>query len=186
MDFRRHLKHTRAKPRRPFTRTAFTVVNSLIWAYKLDASFLNEVVNFSIWKNWLASFELKAKDPVELPLFSLASEQDYRLTQAILAVVANPYLSQARSPEEMLLSGPLFCLNPELSAEVLARVHFRVLLARETALIELRDLQQQLKKQPASADKAMQPDEVQTRLASLEHLLKNLNTFIDQIKVIIR
>jgi hypothetical protein len=75
----------------------------------------------------------KAKEPFEPPLFSLATETEYRITMAIVSKVGNPYLTFANSPDEILLCGPLFRLNPRLDPEQLSTRHFETLLLAELA-----------------------------------------------------
>ena len=171
MNLRQHLKQARAKPKEPFSRTAFTVVAALVREYNLDKSFVAQLKDFSPpGVEWLRSFELHVKRPFEAPLFSLVSESEYRLAQAILAAADNPYLRFARCPEELLLAKPLFDLNPELESVVLARAPFRTLRAREI----VRDEIQALTRLSGTGDDS--PDQ----LAVCEDLLHRLNALIDQ------
>jgi hypothetical protein len=190
MDLLQHLKQARAKPKEPFTRTAFTVVSALVQAHKLDGSFLQNLRDFSIQRmDWLAC-EPQAKEPFAPPLFPLVSDAECRLTQAILAAADNPYLRFAHSPAELLLSGPLFRFNPELQPAILARVHFHTLLAREIVRTEIQDLRRRLKEGAAPAAESREPEEgsaagirfteTRDRLTSLESRLDRLNAFIDQ------
>jgi len=171
MDLRQHLKQARAKPKEPFSRTAFTVVAALVRKHNLDESFLAKLRDFSLpGTEWLRSFELQAKGAFEASLFPLVSEPEYRLVQEILSVDDNPYLRFAQCPEELLLAKPLFDLNPELDPAILARVHFRTLLAREIVRHEI----QALGRLPAAGDDS------QGQLAVCENLLHRLNALIDQ------
>jgi hypothetical protein len=77
--------------------------------------------------------EVRAKDDYTPPLFCLLTNQEYRLTMAIVSRADNPYLQYANSPQELLLSVPLFSTNPSLGPEVLKRYHFGTLLFREFA-----------------------------------------------------
>jgi hypothetical protein len=66
----------------------------------------------------------EAKPVYAPPLFFLATPEEYRVIQEILAVLTNPYLAWAGSPEEILLSQPLWHRRPDLSPEALADRHF--------------------------------------------------------------
>jgi hypothetical protein len=165
-----HLKRARARPRRPFTRTAFTVVGALVREHKLDESFLDSLrEDAAQGTEWVWSYELLPKSPFEPPLFALVAADEFRLTQTILAAVDNPYLPFAHSPDELLASGPLFRLNPDLPPVILAQAHFRALLARELVQAELQDNQR-----PPETDADSR--EMQ---GVLERLLERLNEFID-------
>ena len=76
---------------------------------------------------------VRVKTPMESPLFSLVTKDEYALTKSIINKVDNSYLTYAHSPEEILLSGPLYHLNPSLSPEKLRRYHFETLLLHERA-----------------------------------------------------
>lgn len=142
MDIRRHLKQARTRTKKPFARTAFTVVSALVREYGLDHGFLAQLRDFSLpGAAELLALGLVEKDSFEAPLFSLTGAPGYWLTQEILAAADNPYLRFAHSPEELLLSGPLFRLNPELAPAALARVHFRTLAAREIIQREISRLE---------------------------------------------
>lgn len=140
MPLLQHFKQARAKPKEPFRRSAFTTVSALVQKHRLDESFLARLQEFSLPEpEWLLSFKPAAKPPGAPPPFSLVPEPQYRLTLAILAKADNPYLAFAHSPEELVLSGTLYRLNPHLKPAVLARVHFLTLLASECIRRELRN-----------------------------------------------
>jgi hypothetical protein len=146
------------------------VVSALVRAYNLDRSFLAQLRDFSLPEApRLLPLDLKAKEAFEAPPFALAGAPEYRLAQEILAAADNPYLRFAHSPEELLLSRPLFILNPELEPAALSRVHFRTLAAREILRREIAD-----SKQPGK--EAADPDLATDR----ERLLHRLNAVIDQ------
>lgn len=67
------------------------------------------------------------KAPYEPPLFFLATPEEYRVIREIMAATENPYLAWAQSPEEILLSRPLYAKHPQLSTEILAGHHFAAL-----------------------------------------------------------
>jgi len=58
------------------------------------------------------------------PLFFLATWEEYQEIHAIMAEAANPYLAFASSPEEILLSGPLYDKYPDLPQDILKSRHF--------------------------------------------------------------
>src|SRR3990172_4343054 len=96
-----HLKQARARPRRLFTRTAFTAVAALVREHKLDESFLDRIREDAAQRaEWIWSFEPLPKSPFEPPLFALVAADEFRLIQAMLAVADNPYVPFAHSPDE--------------------------------------------------------------------------------------
>jgi len=70
----------------------------------------------------------EAKPRYEAPLFFLATREEYQMIHRILAGLDNPYLFFAHSPEEILLSTPLWQQRPGLDPEVLTSRHFAALL----------------------------------------------------------
>lgn len=174
MDLRAQLKRTRAKAKEPFVRSAFTVVSALVRKHKLDQGFIDRLRQVA-WPGaeWVLSQDLPAKGPDTLPLFSLASPEEYQVTREILAVWDNPYIPYARSPEELLLSRLLFQANPGLGPEVLSRVHFRTLLAREVIRQELAGLCPDPEKDGGAAA---------GRRAFFQSLLNQLDTLISLTK----
>ena len=87
----------------------------------------------------------RPKEHFEPPLFSLSTEEEYRITMEIIRKVNNPYLHFVNSPDEILLCGPLFHLNPSLGPDKLAEYHFETLLLYELAKEDVRDLTKQVK-----------------------------------------
>jgi len=171
MDLLTRLKQSRARPKEPFRRSSFTVVSALVRRYNLDQQFLDNLKGLSFEKEWVLSQEPRAKEPGGIPPFSLASAEEYHLTREILAALDNPYLRYASSPEELLHSLALYRLNPGLEPEVLARVHFLTLLAREFVHLELSGLER-----GSEEDSGVAP----ARRAALQRLLDRLNTFINE------
>lgn len=170
MDLHRRLKQARARPKEPFRRSAFTVAGALVREHNLDESFPERLWEVAAQgTEWVRSYEPQPKSPFKPPLFVLAAAQEFRLIQAILAAADSPYLPFAHSPDELLASGPLFLLNPDLSPSILAQIHFRVLLAREIVQAELQESQRRLEN---SAD-------FQEMQGAFERLLNRLNEFID-------
>lgn|GEM_PF-7017826 len=83
---------------------------------------------------------LRPKPAWEPPPFPLLPPALYHLTVRVLEQLGNPYLRYARDPEELRLSPVLYRHRPDLPPEVLRRVHFGVLLAREVAKAEIAGL----------------------------------------------
>jgi hypothetical protein len=126
------LKRAREKKKQPIRQDDFTQVSSIVKEYGLDESFLsvlNEMVGSETGKN----LRVRAKAPMQPPLFSLATKEEYSITMSILGKVHNPYLKFAQSPEEILLSEDLYRLNPSIPPEKLTRFHFETLLLHEYA-----------------------------------------------------
>lgn len=140
MDLVKHIKRERAQKRikQPFRRTLFDRISGLVKEYSLGESFLSSLDNFSLPRENLKFDHVRAKEPFEPPLFSLSTEEEYRVTMAIINKVNNPYLHFVNSPDEILLSGPLFHGNPSLEPDKLARYHFETLLLDELAKSESR------------------------------------------------
>ena len=137
MDLLKDIKQKRAKQRRkqPMGRNAFNHVSGLVKRHGLDKSFLDILVNVEdyIARENLKFSRVRVKMPMESPLFSLATEDDYAVTMSIISKVENSYLMFAHSPEEILLCSPLYRLNPSLPPEKLMRYHFETLFLHERA-----------------------------------------------------
>lgn len=137
VDVLRHLKSERAqkKTKQPFRRAPFDRINALVKAYALGETFLRKLehVTDDVLRESSEFKPLRAKEPFEPPLFSLSTQEEYRVTVAILQKVDNPYLHFVNSPDEVLLCGPLFRRNPSLGPDKLARYHFEALLLSELA-----------------------------------------------------
>ncbi len=137
VDLVRDIKSERAqkKAKQPFRRALFERINSLVKEYALGETFLRRLGNFTddLLRESVEFDCLKAKARFEPPLFSLSTQEEYRVTMAIMTKVNNPYLQFVNSPDEILLCGPLFRRNPSLGPDHLARYHFEALLLRELA-----------------------------------------------------
>jgi hypothetical protein len=132
MDLLQHLRSERAEKRKkqPFAATLFDRINDLVKAHALGESFLRDLEAPPHPLGEHVGFDrIKPKTPYEPPLFSLSTEEEYRVTMGIITRVANPYLNFVSSPDEILLCEALFGRNPALPPERLARVHFELLLA---------------------------------------------------------
>lgn len=148
MDLLQHLRSERAERRRKqsLAPTLFDRINGLVKAYALGDTFLRnlEASAGPRWEEDLRFDRLKPKPPYEPPLFSLSTQEEYRVTMAIITRVANTYLNFVSSPDEVLLCGPLFRQNPVLPAERLARFHFEGLLLAEVAKRQIQRLTEQI------------------------------------------
>jgi len=135
MNLLHHIKRKRAQQSRkqPIRRNVFNQTCTVVKQYGLKESFLDVLDNV---EDYLAREDLqfsrvRLKAPMESPLFSLATKDEYGLTMSIIGKVNNLYLKFAHSPEEILLCGPLYHLNPTLGPEKLMRYHFETLLLHE-------------------------------------------------------
>ena len=137
MDLLKHIKSERAqkKIKQPLQRTPFDRINDLVKQYALGESFLKRLDHFpDHFLRESSEFDHpRAKEPFDPPLFSLSTEEEYRVTMAIMEKVNNPYLHFVNSPDEIVLCGPLFSRNPSLGPDKLARYHFETLLLYELA-----------------------------------------------------
>jgi hypothetical protein len=137
MDLLKNIKRKRAKQRKkqPLKRDVFNQISGLVRLYGLKESFLSILDNVEdhLSRENVRLSRVRLKAPIEIPLFSLATEEEYYLTMSILSRVDNPYLKFAHSPEEILLCGPLYSLNPSLHSEKLMRYHFETLFLHERA-----------------------------------------------------
>ncbi len=132
---RAHIRSARAarRARQPLQRSLFHRIHALVKAYRLGEEFLRALDAYTngLWQEALESGGVKAKQPFEPPPFSLATEEEYRITTAIIEKVNNPYLRFANAPDEILLCSALYRCNPSLGPEELTRHHFETLLLRE-------------------------------------------------------
>jgi hypothetical protein len=137
MNLLHHIKRKRAKQKRkqPIRRDVFNQICSLVREYDLKESFLNVLDNVEddLSGENLKFNRVRLKTPMEGALFSLATKDEYSLTMSIIGKVDNAYLKFANSPAEILLCGPLYCLNPALTNQKLMRYHFETLFLHEYA-----------------------------------------------------
>ncbi|NLI81713.1 MAG: hypothetical protein GX443_08505 [Deltaproteobacteria bacterium] len=129
------IKRERAgkKFRRPFVPSLFTIVAGIVQRYGLDQNFPRKLDNLAglPTTSLFPTKESLFKPPRAHALFALVTEREYRIAEAILQRIRNPYLQFARSPDEILACNPLFTLNPSLDAERLLNHHFMYLLTQE-------------------------------------------------------
>jgi len=137
MDLLKDIQRRRAEQRqkKPIKRDVFNQISGLVRRFGLEESFLDvldDVEDYLPGKN-LTSARIRVKVPVEPPLFSLVTEAEYFLAISIIKKIDSPYLMFAHSPGEILLSGPLYRLNPSLAPEKLMGYHFETLFLHECA-----------------------------------------------------
>ncbi len=137
MDLLKDIKQKRAKQKqkKPFRRDVFNQISGIVKQYGLKESFLSILDNVEddLSEENLKFRRVRLKTPMESPLFSLATKDEYALTMSIIGKVDNAYLKFANSPEEILLCGSLYRLNPLLTNQKLMRYHFETLLLHERA-----------------------------------------------------
>jgi hypothetical protein len=135
MDLLKNIKQQRAEQRKkqPVEKGVFNPVSAIIKQYGLEQNFLDALDNVNAYLpgESLASDRVKVKKPLDIPLFSLATEDEYALAMSIIRRIDNPYLEFAATPEEIILSKPLYRLNPALHPEKLVRYHFETLILHE-------------------------------------------------------
>jgi hypothetical protein len=189
MDLLKKIKSERAQSKRkkPFQRTLFDKVNGVVRKYSLKESFLSKLeVSEDYEAEAQVEFaQLRKKKAIDFPLFSLSAEKEYRLTTAIMNKVNNPYLEFAQSPEEIVISKPLFDLNPSLGTDQLERYHFETLLLCERAKKEMKDLAKQTNdsrrrkgagsESESLGDDGSPPD-------SLEKRIELLQSFVEKVE----
>ena len=139
----------------------------------------------------LEGHQIRKKVTFESPLFSLATAEEYHLTMAIISKVDNPYLQFAHSPEEILLSRPLYHLNPALNSEILKCCHFETLLMCERAKGLVSELSRQTSagrgkerkngEDDRNEDKRLQLAALQERITKLQnYIVKNQKNQSDE------
>ncbi len=179
MDLLRHLRSQRAERRRKqtFQPSLFDRINALVKAHALDESFLRrlEASESAPTEDDLVSDHLMRKEPFEPPLFSLSTEEQYRLTAAIIARLDNLYLGFVTSPDEILLCERLFRLNPSLPPDSLARHHFKALLLAETARKHIPQLTEEIQ---TMLDKGNLDEGDRSRLAALHQQIAGARRFV--------
>jgi hypothetical protein len=189
MDLLQNLRSDRVRRRRkqPYGREVFNTVSCIVKGYGLGEDFLKMLDQIADYlsrqgMDWNA---VRPKKVFELPPFSLVAEDEYRLVRTIAARLDNPYLPFAHSPEEMLLSAPLFEANPALGSEDLLRHDFATLLLCQRAREELANLKQQSGSLPGMVgqDVGMQQYRGErSPISVLQDRIKRLETFIASVE----
>ena len=189
MDLLQTIRKDRARQRRrrPLGRDAFKTVSCIVKAYGLGDNFLEKLdrIDDHPFTDSMKLTEVKAKKMIELPPFSLVSEEEYRLIITIAARLGNPYLQFAHSPEELLLSVPLYEANPSLEPEDLLRLDYETLLLCQRAKEELADLEQKTGNSSLTRGQVKETEEsggARSHLSLLRDRIKQLQTFIAKVE----
>jgi hypothetical protein len=189
MDLLQNIKSDRVRQRRkqPYRREVFNTVSCMVKGYGLGENFLKllDQIGDYLSRQGIDWNAVKPKRVFEFPPFSLVSEEEYRLVMTIAGKLDNPYLPFAHSPEEMLLSAPLYEANPALSSEDLLRYDFATLLLCQRAKEALANL----KKQSGSIKGMVSPDTgmkeyrgERSPMSVLQDRIKQLETFIARVE----
>jgi hypothetical protein len=145
MDLLQNIISDRARQRRkqPHERKVFNTVSCIVKGYGLSETFLRLLsqTEDTLTQKRVEFSDIKTKEAFELPPFTLLTQQEYSVVMSIVGMLDNPYLAFAHSPEEMLLSAPLYEANPLLRSDELLRHHFETLLLCQRAKEELADLE---------------------------------------------
>jgi hypothetical protein len=143
VDYLTEIRRDRLKKRRrqPFQPTLFARISAVVREYRLTEDF---VVRLTVGESPLP-LDLDRiipgeREPLVIPLYSLVTEDEYRVTRGILEKVSNPYVAYVQSPEDILFSHPLFARNPALPPDRLVRWPFETLLLCELAKEEVQRL----------------------------------------------
>ncbi len=117
----------------------FNTVCSIVKNYGLKEDFLTMIDNLDHdpGRHPLGELEIRAKQSIEIPPYCMVSVEEYGLVLEIINRLDNPYLSFARSSEEMVFSVRLYKSDPSLDARRLVRHDFRTLLLARNAVNEL-------------------------------------------------
>ena len=126
----------------------FNTISCIVKGYGLSEDFLELLGKTEDYpsRKGMEFAEVKAKKKYEFPPFCLVSKEEYRLAMTITGQLDNPYLQFARSPEEILLSAPLYKANPSLSCDDLLRYDFETLLLCQRAKEELASLEKRVQR----------------------------------------
>ncbi len=135
MVLRKEIRSQRVQERtkRPFEPRLFDRVGLVVRSFGLGDDFLQRLDNLGAGPT-PREFRFRGprrKGRLEPLLFALLTQEEYRIAVGIMERVQNPYLAFAASRYEILLSGPLFRMNPDIGAGSLARHHFETLLMAE-------------------------------------------------------
>ena len=149
MDLLQNIKTDRVRQRKkqPYKREVFNTISGIVKGYGLSEDFLELLGKTEDYpsRKSIEFVEVKAKKKFEFPAFCLVSKEEYRLAVTIAGQLNNPYLQFARSPEEILLSAPLYEANPLLGSDDLLRCDFETLLLCQRAQKELAGLEKRVK-----------------------------------------
>jgi hypothetical protein len=128
-----HRERIRGREKQPLPPSRFSHVGGLVRRYQLGEEFcqLLKGKTAESAEKLAQDSQSDAKVPYEPPLFFLATPGEYQVIQEILSALDNPYLAWAHSPEEILLSQPLWQRCPNLDPEDLAHRHFAALIMND-------------------------------------------------------
>jgi hypothetical protein len=188
MDLLKYIRNDRVqrKEKKLFQPTLFARVSALVDKYELTENFLAKLENpegFFLEQTTEVT-RIRKKEPFDFPLFSLCSEQQYRLAMEIIHRINNPYLEHASAPEEIALSKPLYDLNRSVGIDRLKRYHFETLIQYELSSRECKDLERKVAtlRQKLSVESSSEAQ--QRGLSTLSSLVKRmelLQTFIARV-----
>jgi hypothetical protein len=146
MDLLHNIKSDRARQRsrQLHERSVFLTVSCIVKEYRLGEDFVRLLDHKEDCRfpERIESLKVKGKKGFEVPPFSLVSQEEYRLVTTITGRLGNPYLQFAQSPEEIILSAPLYRANPSISFDELLRFDFETLFLCQRAKEEVADLSQ--------------------------------------------
>jgi hypothetical protein len=189
MDLLHNIRSDRARQRKkqPYKRTVFNTVSCIIRENALGADFLEPYNHneYSLSEETMVRAENKVKIMLETPPFSLVSKEEYELAVTIETKLDNPYLAFARSPEEMLLSVPLYETNPSLGSALLLRYHFETLLLYQRAKEELAELEKRSGNGNGTAGPGKEMKSCRgkpSQLNDLQEHIQRLQTFIANVE----
>jgi hypothetical protein len=132
MDLKESLRRdrTRGQAKSPLAPDLFSQVGGLVRRHRLGEAFCRLMGTMTGARGGALARACgsHAKPSYEAPLFFLATPEEFHFVQRIVAELANPYLAWARSPEEILLSLPLWQRRPGLDPEILSSRHYGALL----------------------------------------------------------
>jgi hypothetical protein len=193
MDLLQELKreHSLRNTKRPHWRSAYTIVNLIVKRHGLTEDFVakltgNATPNISDG-NGFTHGPLKRKKRLEALPFSLSTRKDYLLTKRIIQTTDNPYLRFAHSPDEIILSAPLFRMNPTLPTKLLERQHFETLFLSEQAKARIAAYVKIIEDlMPASEGSRNaeidQPEPYKSKIATMKMRIRALEEFIQFIE----
>jgi hypothetical protein len=186
MDLLQHIKSDRAEKRKkqPLRPTLFDRISGLVKEHRLTESFLEKLESpEDFLQEKKAEFaRVIEKQPFRFPLFSLAEQEEYDLTLAIIDKINNPYLEFAQSVEEIGLSKLLFDQNPAIGREKLKKYHFETLLQYEQAKIAIEKLAEDIRKQTASGIEKPLLEKKAALKDSLEKRMEQLQSFMAKVE----
>lgn len=144
MNFLTRIKRKRKQQRKKQTirRDVFNQIIGIVRQYRLTKGFLDilDKIGDDLFPTNLNLTRIRVKAPLESPLFSLATKDEYSLIISIINKVDNPYLKFANSPEEIIWCRRLYRLNPSMDSEKLIRYHFETLYLHEHAKVKNREI----------------------------------------------